>query len=135
MGQGTVLLEWVCQLPWKQQSVLLSSLRGPDTQYMPKIKKITRWLRGITQNNADVQHSYMKREDLPTWLEIEKEFEFSSVHFAFHFLHGLQIVAYKHPDEAIRRQAGGYYRGLIAEVLHLRPESEAAMDERLRDID
>ena len=75
MGHGLVLQEWMAELPWKQQSVVLSSLRGPDNSRPGSIKIINRWLRGITQNNADISTDYMKNlphpsvEDLHTDLE------------------------------------------------------------------
>lgn len=50
---GTVVKPWVNELPWKQQSALFSALRGPDNVLCPGIKRIVRWLRSVTQNNAD----------------------------------------------------------------------------------
>jgi hypothetical protein len=133
MGEGKVLLDWMGELPWKQQSVIISSLRGPDNHYCPNIKKITRWLRGITQNNADPSHSYMQREEMPTLDDIEKEFEFCSVHYAFHLLHGLEIIGYKHPDEEVAETARNYYHGLARGGLHLNPETSEQLDDRLKD--
>lgn len=77
----------------------------------------------------------MQQEDMPSLKDIEKEFEFASVHYGFHLLHGLEIIGYKHPDPEVRAQASLYYVGLTKEVLHLEPESEDAMDNRLKDID
>ena len=40
MEKGKVLQDWMGKLPWKQQSVILSSLRGPDNFRFPAIKKL-----------------------------------------------------------------------------------------------
>jgi hypothetical protein len=129
-----VLRNWFDNLEWKQQSVILSGLRGPDNIYCPNIKNLTRWLRNVTQNNADTQHTYMKPEKLPTLAEIEKEFEFTTVHYAFHLLHALEIIGYKHPEQEIAGVAKGYYEGIVKEFLHLVPETEGLLSDRLKDI-
>ena len=135
MGKGKVLLDWMEELTWKQQSVILSGLRGPDTPYCHNIKKIVRWLRGVTQNNADKSHSYMREENLPPLKEIEKEFEFTTVHYGMHLIHSLEIIGYKHPDKKISKISKDYYVGLTKYFLHLNPETKAQLEKRLKDID
>lgn len=56
---SSVLQPWVEQIPWKQQSILFSGLRGPDTAHCPAIKEVVRWLRKISQRDADPSQSYM----------------------------------------------------------------------------
>jgi len=135
MERGKVLQDWMGALSWKQQSVILSSLRGFDTTHYPNLKKIGRWMRGVTQNNADISSPYMKDETLPSVEEIEKEAEFCTVHYLSHFLHGLEIIGYKHPNETISNLAQNYYLGLVDIVLHLNPETEDQLGTRLKDID
>jgi hypothetical protein len=53
-------------------------------------------------------------------------------HFMMHFMHAVEIVGYKHSDPRIRRWWNFTYCRLVND-LHLRPESEADMDERLGD--
>ncbi len=133
MAKGLVQLEWMAELGWKQQSVILSALRGPDNHHSPSIKKLSRWIRSITQNNADPAHSYMKSIDLPSLKEFEDEFYFASTHYSLHLLFALEIIGFKHPDPATAKIAMDYYLGLVAEVYHLKPESLTDLDERLQD--
>lgn len=135
MGQGKVLQDWMGELSWKQQSVVLSSLRGPDNSHSPHLKKIGRWLRRITQNNADISSNYMKDEELPTHKDIEREVEFSSVHYFSHLIQGLEIIGYNHPDTRIAETARDYYNSLVREVLHLNPETKSQLEDRLKDKD
>jgi hypothetical protein len=53
-------------------------------------------------------------------------------HFQLHFMHGVEIVGYKHPDQDI----GGWWKDVYERLvldMHLRPESEADLDHRLGD--
>lgn len=125
-----VVLSWLASLPFKMQSVVFSGLRGPDNHHAPKLKALVRWLRPVTQRNADTCSDYMRTEQLPSWQEIKKEIEFMSVHYYGHLMKALEIVAYKHPDEVVRKTAYGYYWEMC-ELLHLPPESESELDRRL----
>lgn len=128
-----VLQDWMNELTWKMQSVILSGMRGPDSDHCPGIKEITRWIRRICQNDADPGHSYMKSQgDLPSLQDIEKEFEFCSIHFATHFLYALEIIGYKHPDVEPSNIALDYYKGLVR-GMHFNVEFEEEMDKRLDD--
>ena len=49
----SVLQPWVERLPLRMQSTLLLGLRGPDTHACPNVKKISRWLRGLTFRPAN----------------------------------------------------------------------------------
>ena len=119
-------------LTWKQQSTLFSALRGPDNLRCENVKKVTRWLRGLMQNNADNSDDYMRDVGLPEIEEVNKELEFTSVHYFCHLMHVLEIVGYKHPDIEIRKQASNYYFGIVR-ALHLNPETENELEKRLKD--
>jgi len=135
MSKGKVLQNWMEELSWKQQSTILSSLRGPDSYYSPNIKKISRWMRRITQNNADTSSPYMKNEELPCIRELKKDIEFCSVHYLIHLLQGLEIVGYNHPDNQVAETAMKYYNDLVNRVLHLNPETKEQLEYRLKDLD
>ncbi|MBI2004187.1 hypothetical protein HYS72_01855 [Candidatus Pacearchaeota archaeon] len=132
MGKGKVLQDWMGNLPWKQQSVILSSLRGPDTHRPINVKKVTRWLREITQNCADPSTDYMKKLELPQLNELKEDLEFCSVHYFCHLLHTFEIIGYTHPDIKIKNIANNYYSGLV-DALHLNPENKEQMNKRLED--
>lgn len=53
-------------------------------------------------------------------------------HFQLHFLHAAEIVGYKHPDPAIASWWKQLYNRLVNDM-HLHPESEEELDERLGD--
>jgi hypothetical protein len=132
MSKGTVLQEWMADLPWKQQSVILSVLRGPDNFRFEGIKKVNRWLRKITQHNADPSTEYMQKIELPSVEQICKEGEYTSVHYFCHLMHALEIIGYNHPDKEISKTAEDYYFSLV-NALHLNPETEEQLNRRLED--
>jgi hypothetical protein len=53
-------------------------------------------------------------------------------HFQLHFMHAVEIIGLKHPDELIRMWWHGVYERLVHD-LHLWPETEEQMDARLGD--
>lgn len=94
-----VLLPWVHDLPWKVQSRLLSSLRGPDTRFCFNVKKVSKLLRAATQHDADPDTDYMKDTWPPNWKELERELEFCPLHYVCHLIEGLTTVE-RHCPEA-----------------------------------
>lgn len=128
-----VLQKWLENVPWKQQSILLSGLRGPDSGHCPKIKEVTRWLRMISQNDADPSQSYMAPGRLPQPEEMEKELEFSTCHFAHHFSDALRVVALHCPDPEVARYARDLQFFVANEVFHFVPESDEVYLRRHRD--
>lgn len=138
---SSVTKDWVHELPWKQQSVLSSSLRGPDNVLCPTVKTVIRWMRSVVQHNADPAHNYMKIDSWP-YLKKESwppdmdallfvELEYTTVHFITHFLQGLAIIGYNGSldDKLIAAQL---YRGVV-ERMHLNRESMSELNERLQD--
>lgn len=117
-----VLLPWVMQMNWKQQSILLSSLRGPDVPKVPNIKNVNRWMRGACQHNADPSKNYMSKAALPVPIELCNELEFLPCHYVHHFADGLAVIAYNHPDRTVSLQAGEYHYRIAEELFHFRPE-------------
>jgi hypothetical protein len=132
MSKGFVLQEWMGELPWKQQSVILSSLRGPDTSRPASVKVITRWLRGITQNSADPSTDYMKKLPFPSLEEFQRDLEYCTMHYYAHLTHALGIIGYNHPKKETREIANKYYSAM-AEFLHLNPETKEQLNKRLED--
>lgn len=53
-------------------------------------------------------------------------------HYQLHFMHAVEIVGYKHPDETIRLWFRRLYERIVLDM-HLRPESEEDLDFRLGD--
>lgn len=132
MNNGFVLKDWMSELPWKEQSVILSSLRGPDLSRPVAVKKLNRWLRSITQNNADSSTEYMKEIVLPDIEDLKEEVGYCTMHYFTHLMHALEIIGYKHPDKFIRDMGEKYYLGLV-DFAHLNPETKEQLDKRLED--
>ncbi len=130
---ATVLQEWVEGMPWKFQSILFSGLRGPDTGNCPRVKEVSRWMRMVSQKDADPSQSYMAPTSLPTPEELEKELEFSSCHFVHHFADALRCVSLCHPDDGTRRYAHEIHYYIADELFHLAPEPDAQFRNRHRD--
>lgn len=129
----SVLQEWVTKIPWKQQSILFSGLRGPDHALLPNIKQVSKWMRSVSQNNADPTKPYMNNIQLPSPDKMEKELEHSPCHFVHHFADALAVIAYNHPDEQIAEQAACYHHYIAEEVFHFRPEDPETFVLRHRD--
>jgi len=133
MGENYVLQKWMGEIPLKQQSVLLSSLRGPDNAYLPNIKKVTKWIRSIAQKNADPSREYMRTETLPKFEELERELNFCTVHYAVHLMWALEIIGYGHPDKKLAIIASDYYKELSTQLFYLQPETRKQLNKRLED--
>jgi hypothetical protein len=120
--EGHVLQPWVASVPFKCQSILLSGLRGPDQALHPKIKQVSKWVRAVSQINADPSKPYMNNIRLPEPEELEKELEHCYVHFVHHFADALAVIAYWHPDRSTALTAAQYHHYIAEELFHFRPE-------------
>lgn len=129
----SVLLPWVMNLGWKMQSILLSGFRGPDDADLPAIKAVNRWLRTISQNNADPSKDYMRQDTLPTELELCAELEWRSCHYVHHLADALRVVAIFHPDHVVSDRAGAYHYRIAEEIFHFLPETVDQFMHRHRD--
>lgn len=132
-----VVKDWVFddRISWKQQTVLLSSLRGCDGQSKYDIsKKFIRKIRKTILNNAAEDTTSFMRDDFT--LEEVREFAEDSdkypIHFVMHLCHCCEIVGFKHPDKEIKEWFLNAYL-IIVDALHLCPEDERKCDYRLRD--
>lgn len=120
-------------LPWKQQSILFSGLRGPDAPNLPAIKAVNRWMRTVTQYNADPSKDYMKEHALPDVYVLCNELEFLTCHYAHHLADALAVIAYGHPDREPALLAAVYHYRIAEELFHFQPESPATFVLRHRD--
>lgn len=160
MGPTPVIQPWVFNLSFMQQTVLLTAVRGPDG--LPKyggVKMLLRWYRRcILMSSLDgrilrtpheegggsfMGPSYnpaLGAQDGWTWrdrmddvaADYLRELDAIPHHFQLHLLHSVEIVGYKHPDAAIRAWFRDLYLRLVHDM-HLFPESEEQLDDRLND--
>jgi hypothetical protein len=155
----SVLQEWVHNLPFMQQSVLITAVRGPDgvRKYAPP-KMLLRWFRrcfliSALDNEVLVDPhdprggSFtgpgISKEELASFGTWElamrphvdaymKELDAIPHHFQTHFMHATHIVGVYHPDTRIREFWKTVYIRLVNEM-HLTPEPDEAMARRLGD--
>jgi hypothetical protein len=130
---SSVLQPWVEKIPWKQQSILFSSLRGPDQDYLKAIKLVSRWMRAVSQQNADPTKPYMAVTALPAPSDLDKELEHCTVHFVHHFADGLAVIAYHHPIPDVASYAAELHFHIAEELFHFMPESRGTFLLRHRD--
>lgn len=120
-------------MSWKCQSILFSSLRGPDQEYLVNIKQVSKWMRNVSQFNADPSKPYMNNIVLPKVEALYKELEHCPCHFVHHFLDGLAVIAYGHPDKTVAEYAANVHYSCAEELFHFVPESGATFILRHRD--
>lgn len=142
-----VLQDWVHELSFMQQSVLITATRGPDGIRKDHISKVLlRWLRRCYMLSAFdktvLSDPYDPRggsftgpciielnEAVNTYLRSVDEIPH---HFHLHLMHASEILGYKHPNLKIRNFWKGFYLRIVKDA-HLNIESEEQMDKRLGD--
>jgi hypothetical protein len=129
----SVTQSWVRALPWKQQSILFSGLRGPDTMRCLAVKGMSRWMRAVSQENADPSKPYMDSRRLPDALDVMEELEHLPTHFVHHFADALAVIAYGHPDAGTRECAYEFHALVAEELFHFIPEPPEIFAWRHRD--
>lgn len=150
---------WTHNLSMMQQTVLLTSLRGPDgfPKYGGGAKMLLRWFRrcvllsaldgrvlenpynsnggsftGPSLDGPDAfDHHWSERMEVHV-NDYMRQSDALPHHYQMHFMHAVEILGYKHPDHEIRRFWNQLYIRLV-HALHLWPETEEQLDERLGD--
>jgi hypothetical protein len=159
--KGPVTQPWVHALPFMQQTVLLTAVRGPDgiAKYHPS-KFLLRWFRRCMLLSAMDGKALTNPYDnnggsftgpsfdagagafLPgfDWRDRMDDLVGDYLrtldelphHFQLHFLHAAEILGYKHPDLTIRGWWRHTYERLVHDM-HLWPETLEQLDARLGD--
>ena len=154
---ASVVQEWAESIPMMQQTTLLTAVRGPDG--LPKygsVKMLLRWFRrclllsaidgcvlhdpydpnggsftgpslGLTKFDETWEVSMGRHVD-----DYLMNLDAVPHHFHLHLMHAAEIMGYKHPDDRIKTWWNSVYLR-FANDMHLHPESEAELDERLGD--
>lgn len=148
----SVVPDWIARLPFQQQSVLLLAARGPDGAgkhhrckllvriYRGTVFRAARYGRLLSDDGARGEgDTFMDRRPLRAVDEWERACELFETameemphHYNTHFMHGVEILGYKHPDQVERLLWLGMYHRMVA-AMHLSPENELTMDARLGD--
>lgn len=132
---NSVLKDWVSEnCTWKQQTVLMCALRGPDSSEKESdAKALSRLLRKIILKNADPNQSFMRlgniKHTVPRFIDNIEHFP---LHFVLHLAHAFEIIGYLHPEEDIRN-TGQFIYFEIVKSFHMKPETIEEMNSRLAD--
>lgn len=129
----SVVKGWLATLPWKQQSIFFSGLRGPDAPNVPNTKAVNRWMRAVSQHNADPSKGYMRQEELPSPLHVCDELEFLPCHYVHHLADALAVIAYGHPEAQVASYAARLHYRIAEELFHFQPEHPETFRIRHRD--
>jgi hypothetical protein len=134
-----ILQPWVAQLELRLQGVLLTVVRGCDT--VPKedpSKDLSRAIRGAMLHthvaDATQSRSFIETcepEELSRRIvEVIKSHDQLPRHFIMHLIHAIEILGYKYPEDSQRKVWHQGY-SLFCHYLHMNPETERQMDQRL----
>ena len=142
----SVVQDWLSDLTWKQQTVLLAATRGCDgvakedaSKHCHKIMRSC-----ILENAGTANTGFMTVTGDPSvdqllmdghWNRIKdfrKDIDMYPMHYVLHFTHAAEILGYKHPEVKWR---GFWFQvySLFVDAMHLHIETEEELDFRLRD--
>lgn len=147
----SVLQDWVQNLTWMQQSVLITSIRGCDGLAKYHVSKfLLRWLRrcvlysafarkALTDPFEDDHGNFTGKipaDKFPTVETLFKAYldnvDDVAHHFHMHVVHAAEIIGYYHPDPKISGQWLQFYFDCCKD-LHMNPETFDHMKVRLGD--
>lgn len=132
---NSVVQDWVGEMTLKQQTVVLSAIRGCDGAPKNDISKpFVRALRAVVLKNAvEGECTFMEAEILDKDISVfVKSLDPYPMHWLIHFIHAVECVGYGHSDKAIASWWGLLYIRLC-EALHFVPEGFGVWNERLVD--
>lgn len=158
-AKESVLHDWIAELPFTMQALLLLGTRGPDgNQKYCSAKNLVYYLRGVVIKPAYPNfmgkdgfmstkyfEQAMDREQWPA-KPISGKFDnmFSAsvklffgdldnypMHFIMHLIHAGEVIAYFHPDEEIKEHWLHFYI-TACKGLHMNPETKEQLAERLK---
>lgn len=131
----SVVRSWVSGCSFKQQTVLLTALRGVDGAIkQDPSKNFCKAMRmTLLQNASPGKGTFMqftiKGEDALRFVE---NIDHYPVHWVLHFTHAAEIVGYKCPHKELREWWHEFYLRMV-NAMHMNPETEEALDIRLSD--
>jgi hypothetical protein len=142
---NSVLQTWVMELPLREQGTLLTCVRGCDDEpkkwsssgvaYSPG-RRLTAFIRWCFMNPADFrevdsQEGAFMMSSPPVPFK-PSEFGHLPQHWYAHAMHGLEVIAYRHPNPEVSNIAFLLYDKMV-DNLHLRTETKAEMIKRLSE--
>lgn len=136
----SVLQDWVCDLPLRQQGTLLTAIRGCDLT--PKFpldsteRNLTAFVRYAVMNPFD-SREIDKEAGCFMQSVIKVNFKPSAfghypLHYVMHLIHALQIIAYSHHNLDVKIMAYDAYSAFV-DSFHLKQETIQEMTARLNE--
>lgn len=134
----SVLKNWVCDLPLREQGTLLTAIRGCDLT--PKYpldsieRTMTAFVRCVVMNPFDEREinkeigCFMQTKLPDDWRA--SAFGHYPLHYVMHLVHALEIIAYRCPDVFFAGQALEAYEKFV-KSFHLNIETDSEMEARL----
>lgn len=135
---SSVLQDWVMVLPLREQGTLVAAVRGCDLATKQPLdgpaRRLTCWFRWTFMNPADprevdIPGSFFSSQ--PPHIK-GSDFDAFPMHWYAHITHGVEVVAYRHPNSTVRSHAFFVYTELVHH-LHLPLESKEQMIARLSE--
>lgn len=139
--QESVLHDWVHELTFQMQALLLTAMRGPDeNNKYNAAKAIIRYLRGAVikpagdwngENNNDfmwAEYDQFKKWAFTFWQDHDEY----PHHFIMHLVHCAEIVGYFYPIPAIAEHWKNFYWD-ACDAFHMNPETKEQLKKRLND--
>lgn len=131
--------EWLSDLPFTQQALLMLSLRGADG--MPKHnfgKDLLHYMRDVVLNAAypgyDGSPEGFMRSDYDNFIDIVylffKDMDSYPMHFLMHLIHAGEVIAFNHPNQVISEH-WHYFYNQACKNFHMNPETKDQLNERL----
>ncbi len=130
----SVVHPWLDDLTMKQQTVLLSALRGCDGVSKDDVSKVlVRAFRSIVLQNAAPTGRFMHDNVAPEQIELFCHApDVYPMHWLMHFIHAIEIVGYNYPIVETREWWYRLYLRLTT-ALHFNPETMEQNDLSLKD--
>lgn len=137
-----ILREWVTELPLREQGSLLTCIRGCDLVAKRPLDSMPRRLVAALRYNvlvpADEREvdsepgSFMSRK-IPGTSEFKpSDLDQYPMHWIAHIMHGMEVLAYRHPDTTISCAWYNLYAKMV-HALHLNVETRQQMIDRLSE--
>lgn len=141
----SVLQDWVMELPLREQGTLMTCTRGCDLEpkswvstgvaYSPgrRLTGFIRWCFMVPADprEVDSQEGAFMMSTPPDPFK-PSEFGHLPLHWYTHAMHALEIIANRHPNEVVAKDAGRMYLKMV-HTLHLEPETKGRMIQRLSE--
>lgn len=135
----SAIKEWIFDLPFTQQALLMLSLRGADGAEKENYgKDLVHFMRDTVLHAAypgyDGKPEGFMRADYANFIDIVhlffKDMDAYPMHFLMHLIHAGEVVGYNHPNAVISEHWLYFYK-MACHNFHMNPETRDQLNKRL----